>query len=164
GSKHRKLALVVRGTQKQRRFFCAPVDHQDCARLDDARQVVELVVLAERLLARALRGSLNECDQGVTELASRTFAMERPRFHASLSSEFGCCWCTYSVHQRGCIGSGRAIALIWSAFPVSSHRMSDMGIKPASVNSSMNCFVEYAEPSCFARSSSSSSNWIFPMM
>ena len=59
---HPLLAPVVSRLQEQRRLLRAPVDRDDRARLDDAGQVEELVVLAERLFAGPLGRALQDRD------------------------------------------------------------------------------------------------------
>ena len=59
---HPLLAPLVVRLQEQRRLFRAPVDHRDRARLDDAGEVEELVVLPQRLLAGPLGRALQDRD------------------------------------------------------------------------------------------------------
>ena len=60
---HPLLAPLVVGLEKQRRSLRTAVDRDDRPRLDDARQVEELIGLAERLFARSLGGALQNRDR-----------------------------------------------------------------------------------------------------
>src|SRR5258708_27418310 len=61
-SEHPLLAPLVERLQEHPRLLRSPVDHRDRARLDDARQVEELIVLAEGLLARTFGRALQNRD------------------------------------------------------------------------------------------------------
>jgi hypothetical protein len=58
GAVHALLAAFVKRLQADRRLPSSAIDHRDRSRLYHARQVEELIVLAQRLLTRTLGCSL----------------------------------------------------------------------------------------------------------